>query len=669
MQTFDSILLVSFGGPEGPEDVLPFLENVLRGKNVPRERMLEVAHHYEQFGGVSPINAQNRALIEALKVELAQHHINLPIYWGNRNWHPLLADTLRKMALDGRAQALAFFTSMFSSYSGCRQYRENIGAAQAEVGSHAPQVQKLRQGFNHPSFIEAQTSVTSEALRKLGTVDQDRLHLLFCAHSIPLSMADNCKYQSQLLEAARLVAERVGHARWELVFQSRSGPPHQPWLEPDIRDRIEELAADGMRACVIIPIGFISDHIEVLYDLDIEAADTCRRLGVEFERAATVGTHPAFVRMIRELIQERLSESSDRPALGALGPSHDLCPENCCLYTQPMRPATARKPNKLGLRQLGLSTLQVSSVGLGCWPMAGITSVGVTDDSSRATIEAALAAGVNFFDTAYSYGYDGRSDRLLREVLADHRDRVILASKVGVYWDERQQRKQDGTRNTLLRHASEVLDRLGVSSVDLMYLHAPDPETPIETSAEAIAEIVARGWAKYAGVSNVNAEQAARFHAICPLTAIQPPFNMLQPENVIDLRPFCRQHSIALVCYWVLMKGLLAGHLERGHRFDPSDRRLAYPIFQGDQWQRNQDFLDGLRRLAAQLGCTVSQLVVAWTLQQPDITVALCGAKHPEQIRDTSQAMRLTLDQATLAEIQTLIERRHLNATADHAAR
>lgn len=310
------------------------------------------------------------------------------------------------------------------------------------------------------------------------------------------------------------------------------------------------------------------------------------------------------------------------------------------------------------LRQLGRSSLFASSVGLGCWPMAGITSIGVTDDASRATIEAALNSGVNFFDTAYAYGYDGRSDRLLREVLADRREDVILASKVGVYWDEQRQRRVSGTRDNLLRHASETLDRLGVTCVDLMYLHAPDPTVDIEISAESLAEIVARGWAKCAGVSNVNAAEAARFQAICPLTAIQPPFNMLQQESVNELRAFCRQHSVSIVCYWVLMKGLLAGHLQRDHQFDSRDRRLTYPIFQGDQWKRNQDFLDGLRELAKQIDCTVGQLVVAWTLRQPDITIALCGAKRPEQIIDTSQAMRHTLDQPILEKIDSLIELR-----------
>lgn len=339
MPSFDSILLVSFGGPEGPDDVLPFLENVLRGKNIPRERMLEVAHHYELFGGVSPINAQNRALIAALRAELAQCGIDLPIYWGNRNWHPLLTDTLRQMTSDGKARALAFFTSMFSCYSGCRQYRENIAAAQAEVGASAPQVQRIRMGFNHPSFIEAQSSVTAEALKKLGNVARNRLKLLFSAHSIPVSMADHSQYQLQLREAARLVAERVGQDDWELVFQSRSGSPHQPWLEPDICGCIQQLASSGVHAVAIVPLGFISDHIEVLYDLDTEAIETGQRLGLQCVRAATVSTHPAFVRMIRELIQERLFDIGERPALGTLRPSHDICPEDCCLYPQTRRPA------------------------------------------------------------------------------------------------------------------------------------------------------------------------------------------------------------------------------------------------------------------------------------------------------------------------------------------
>ncbi len=336
---FDSILLVSFGGPEGPEDVMPFLENVLRGKNVPRDRMLEVAEHYQHFGGVSPINEQNRTLIDALKTELQRANIDVPVYWGNRNWHPLLPDALRQMAADGRRRALAFFTSMFSCYSGCRQYRENIADAQKEVGTGAPAVQKVRMGFNHPRFIEAQVKVVEEALDQFDARPSTDLRLLFTAHSIPMSMADHCRYVLQLRETAQLVAAAIGEPNWELVYQSRSGPPQQPWLEPDICDRIEQLAQAGVKRFVAVPIGFISDHMEVLYDLDTEARDLCANLGVDWVRAGTVATQPAFVTMIRELIEERLLARQERPALGDMGASHDVCPVDCCLYPRPQRPA------------------------------------------------------------------------------------------------------------------------------------------------------------------------------------------------------------------------------------------------------------------------------------------------------------------------------------------
>ncbi|MDZ4850309.1 MAG: ferrochelatase [Pirellulaceae bacterium] len=338
--SYDSILLVSFGGPEGPDDVMPFLENVLRGKNVPRERLLEVAGHYQSFGGISPINGQCRALIRALRAELDAHEILLPIYWGNRNWEPMLEDTLRQMMADGKQHALAFFTSMFSCYSGCRQYRENVHAAQIKVGPGAPSVDKLRMAYNHPGFIEPQAELLQMMLAKVAPERCASTPVLFCAHSIPMSMAENSRYQQQLLEACRLVAERAGHTRWELVFQSRSGSPQQPWLAPDVCDRIEQLhEAENLSDVVLHPIGFISDHMEVIYDLDDEAAKLCEENQIRFYRVPTVGTHPRFVSMIRELIVERLSPGAPKSALGQYGPNHDLCPENCCLYPQTARPA------------------------------------------------------------------------------------------------------------------------------------------------------------------------------------------------------------------------------------------------------------------------------------------------------------------------------------------
>lgn len=331
---FDAILVVSFGGPEGPDDVLPFLGNVLRGKNVPHERMLAVAEHYQHFGGVSPINAQNRQLIAALAAELARSGPSLPIYWGNRNWHPMLPDTLAQMKADGIRRALGFFTSAYSSYSGCRQYREDIAAAQAAVGQGAPRVDKLRVFFNHPGFVAAQIDRLKESLRQLPADRQTAARLMFTAHSIPLAMAQNCRYEQQLEEASRLVAEGAGFDNWELVFQSRSGPPSQPWLEPDVLDAIRALP-DGARDVVAVPIGFVSDHMEVLYDLDTEAADACRERGIELHRVATVGSHPIFIRAIRDLIVERVLGSSDRAVVGALPASHDVCPADCCLSGRP----------------------------------------------------------------------------------------------------------------------------------------------------------------------------------------------------------------------------------------------------------------------------------------------------------------------------------------------
>lgn len=332
MERYDALLLVSFGGPEGREEVLPFLENVLRGRNVPRERMLAVAEHYYHFGGVSPLNAQNRALLEALKDELATAGLALPLYFGNRNWHPLLPDTLRQMQADGARRAIAFFTSAFSSYSGCRQYRENIAAAQVEVGEGAPQVDKLRAFFNHPGFIEPMIERTSAALAQIPAARRSAAHLLFTAHSIPLAMAANCQYETQFREASRLVADGLGHSNWRLVYQSRSGPPSQPWLEPDIEGALAKIAGDRALSqdVVVVPIGFISDHIEVLYDLDEEARRQAVELGLNFVRAGTVGTHPRFVRMIRELVEERVSDKPTRLALGNLGASSDVCPVDCC---------------------------------------------------------------------------------------------------------------------------------------------------------------------------------------------------------------------------------------------------------------------------------------------------------------------------------------------------
>jgi ferrochelatase len=338
----DSILIVSFGGPEGPDDVLPFLENVLRGKNVPRERMLEVAEHYHHFGGISPINEQCRKLIACVRAECDRRGIALPIYWGNRNWNPMLDATMKEMTRAGCRRSIAFFTSMFSCYSGCRQYRENLASAMLAVGESAPIVEKTRMGFNHPKFIEAQRDCLLEALSRIPEPERAETKVLFCAHSIPKSMADHSRYEEQLREASRLVCEAANQQNWELAFQSRSGPPQQPWLEPDVCDRIEQMAHESKPKHLIVqPLGFISDHMEVLYDLDEEAAAKCKELGIQFVRAATVGIHPQFVSMVVDLIEERLRPGTERPYVGVYGPSHDVCPANCCLYPQTGRPRPA----------------------------------------------------------------------------------------------------------------------------------------------------------------------------------------------------------------------------------------------------------------------------------------------------------------------------------------
>lgn len=352
---YDALLLVSFGGPEGPDDVIPFLQNVTRGRNIPLERLHEVGAHYHHFGGVSPINAQNRALREAVRADLAAGGIDMPVYWGNRNWHPLLADTLGQMADDGVRRALAFVTSAYSSYSGCRQYREDLARARVDAGPAAPVVDKLRLYFNHPGFVEPMADATVDALGELPGQVRDRARLVFVTHSLPVSMAETSgpgggAYVMQHEEAARLVAERV-RARTgaelpaDLVYCSRSGPPAQPWLEPDVNDHLVALAAGGTAAAVLVPVGFVSDHMEVRWDLDVEALGEAERLGLPAARAATVGTDPRFVAMVRELVTERVEamQHRSRAALGRLGPSHDVCPAGCCPNPRGARPAVAGK--------------------------------------------------------------------------------------------------------------------------------------------------------------------------------------------------------------------------------------------------------------------------------------------------------------------------------------
>jgi ferrochelatase len=351
---YDAFLLVSFGGPEGPDDVLPFLENVTRGRGVPRERLLAVAEHYLTFGGVSPINAQNRALVAALDAEFAAHGLGLPVYWGNRNWAPHLTDELARIAEDGRRRVLALLTSAYSSYSGCRQYRENLAEAVAPLGDRAPAVDRVRHYFNHPGFVAAMVDAAVRAVDELPADVRGKARLVFVTHSLPTSMDDGSgpdgnAYTRQHRDVARLVAAGVAAASGidhdlDLAYCSRSGGPGQPWLEPDVNDHLETLAGDGVPAAVLVPIGFVSDHMEVRFDLDTEALATARRLGLPVARAATVGTDPRFVAAVRELVLERAAvERGDRPprpALGELGPSHDVCPAGCCRNARdPHRPA------------------------------------------------------------------------------------------------------------------------------------------------------------------------------------------------------------------------------------------------------------------------------------------------------------------------------------------
>ena len=343
---YDAALVVSYGGPEGPDHVLAFLENAARGRRVPRRRLLEVAEHYHQVGGVSPINQQNRALVAALTAELAARGQPLPVYLGNRNWHPFLEDTIRRMRDDGIRRAIVLVTSAFSCYSGCRQYREDVLRAREAVGPGAPEFDKLRVFFNHPGFVAAKAVLLEATLARVPPDRRECAQVVFTGHSVPVAMAQRSEYEAQLQEAASLVAAAVGVRRWSVAYQSRSGPPSVPWLEPDIGDHLRELAANGVTDVVLQPIGFLSDHMEVLHDLDIEAKAVAEELGLGFERAPTAGTDPRFVGMLADLIAERTTECPRRPALGSLGPGHDICPVDCCLEG----PATGRSPDQRSSR-------------------------------------------------------------------------------------------------------------------------------------------------------------------------------------------------------------------------------------------------------------------------------------------------------------------------------
>ena len=340
---YDAILIVSFGGPEGPDDVMPFLDNVLMGLNVPKPVKVRIAKRYQRFGGISPINRETRSFIQALEIEIQNNGPQLPIYWGNRNWHPMLSDTLNRMADDGIKNAIAYVTSTFSSYSGCRKYREDLYEAIQGIGN-PPHIDKLRVGYNHPGFIKAVSDRTREALESTS-VDKEEVVLMFTAHSLPLSMAKCTDYEAQLEEACNLVGQVVGINSWQLVYQSNNASYGEPWLEPDIADALEKVKSSGRSHVVIMPIGFVCDHMEVVLDLDIEAKEQADNLGLQLTRAATVGSHPAYVSMVRELIIERMSKNPDRQYLGGRGANGDYCKPDCCLSGRPGNP----KPTLCGI--------------------------------------------------------------------------------------------------------------------------------------------------------------------------------------------------------------------------------------------------------------------------------------------------------------------------------
>ena len=350
---YDALLLVSFGGPERPEDVVPFLENVTRGRGIPRERLEVVGEHYHLFGGRSPINDLNRDLLAAIRTDLADAGLDVPVYWGNRNWDPYLADVLAEMRDDGVTRAACFVTSAYSSWSSCRQYRENLYDAVASLGDSAPRLDKLRHYFNHPGFVDPVVDAVLAALDGLPEAARSGARLVFVTHSIPLGMDEASgpsggayvgQHRDVAAEVTTRVAASTGVSReHDLVYCSRSGPPSVPWLEPDVNDHLEQLAAAGTPAVVLVPVGFVSDHMEVVYDLDTEALATAERLGLPVARAATPQTDPRFVAMVRELLVERAAaergEPVERPSVGRLGALWDACPVGCCANPAGERPA------------------------------------------------------------------------------------------------------------------------------------------------------------------------------------------------------------------------------------------------------------------------------------------------------------------------------------------
>ena len=310
------------------------------------------------------------------------------------------------------------------------------------------------------------------------------------------------------------------------------------------------------------------------------------------------------------------------------------------------------------LRRLGLTDIFVSPVALGCWPIAGMTSLGTSEADSLATVAACFDLGVNFLDTAYCYGSDGQSERLIARAVRGRRDQVVIATKCGIHWGPSGERVIDGRRETLHRQCETSLQRLETDRVELLYLHAPDPKTSVAESAAALKELLDAGKTRSVGVSNFSVEQLAEFHAVCPISAFQPPYNMLQRQIERDTLPWCRERGVSVAVYWPLLKGLLAGRLPRDHVFQPGDGRPKYPMFQGDEWQKNQDFIDVLRAMSNECGRSVADIVINWTIHQPGITSALCGAKRPDQLRDTAVAMNWKLTDAQFARIEAALQAR-----------
>lgn len=373
---YDAVLLAAFGGPEGQDDVIPFLRNVTRGRGIPDERLEEVSHHYRAFGGISPINQQNRDLKAALEAELAARGISLPVLWGNRNWDPYIPQTLREAYDAGHRKLLMVTTSAYSCYSSCRQYREDIGIALTETGLDGKlEVDKVRQYFDHPGFVEPFVEGTAAGLAEVQSklaasgLEDAPVHILFATHSIPIRDAEaagrsdaeprefeqDSAYVAQHLAAGAEVVRRVEAesgltAPWSLVYQSRSGAPHVPWLEPDINDALEELAGQGIKGVVIVPLGFVSDHMEVAWDLDTEALETCKNFGLAATRVPTPGTHRKFVSGLVDLICERTvaNNIADRPAMTGLGPWYDVCRPGCCANFRGEKPTIAGADTSVG---------------------------------------------------------------------------------------------------------------------------------------------------------------------------------------------------------------------------------------------------------------------------------------------------------------------------------